>query len=172
MWLSHVSLNLYVHDTFYVVAHFHFMFSAATFSAIFAAYFHYYSVIWGYNFNSFLGFLHWIYWTLGQWITFIPLFWVGYNGLPRRYHDYPYFFLGWHSIATFGHILSTISFILFFVLKYDSFLSTKISSINYLPIIRFYKRLNYFFIKQLLISNSKHSIILCYSFLSSLLQTS
>ena len=65
LWLSHVSLNLFVHDTFYVVAHFHFMFSAATFSAIFAAYFHYYLIIWGLNFNIFLCFLHWLYWTLG-----------------------------------------------------------------------------------------------------------
>ena len=45
MWLSHVGLNIYVHDTFYVVAHFHFMFSASTFSAIFCGIYYYFNVI-------------------------------------------------------------------------------------------------------------------------------
>ena len=66
MWLSHVGLNLYVHDTFYVVAHFHFLFSSATFSAIFAGYYHYHHIIFGVNFSKNFAYLHLIYWFCGQ----------------------------------------------------------------------------------------------------------
>ena len=52
MWLSHVGLNVYVHDTFYVVAHFHFMFSASTFSAIFGLVYYYYSVLFGIKYSK------------------------------------------------------------------------------------------------------------------------
>lgn len=65
LWLSHVSLNIFVHDTFYVVAHFHFMFSCATFSAIFAGYFYYHHVIFGKKPSSYLILFHVIYWTIG-----------------------------------------------------------------------------------------------------------
>jgi heme/copper-type cytochrome/quinol oxidase subunit 1 len=61
MWLSHVGLNLYVHDTFYVVAHFHFMFSAATFSALFAAIYHYYHIVFGVSFSKNFAYFHLVY---------------------------------------------------------------------------------------------------------------
>ena len=61
MWLSHVALNIYVHDTFYVVAHFHFMFSAATFSAIFCGIYHYYHLLFGVKYNKILANLHLLY---------------------------------------------------------------------------------------------------------------
>lgn len=61
MWLSHVGLNIYVHDTFYVVAHFHFLFSAATFSAIFAAIYYYFSAFFGIKYSKIFSFLHVIY---------------------------------------------------------------------------------------------------------------
>ena len=114
MWLSHVGLNVYVHDTFYVVAHFHFMFSAATFSGVFAAVYYYYYILFGIKYSKVFSYLHWIYWTLGQWLTFLPLFWVGYNGLPRRYHDYPVIFMGWHGMSSVGHLITLISVFFFF----------------------------------------------------------
>ena len=125
MWLSHVGLNLFVHDTFYVVAHFHFMFSAATFSAIFAGIYHYYHIIFGFSYSKSLGYMQAIYWFFGQWLTFLPLFFVGYNGLPRRYHDYPLVYMGWHTMSSVGHFLTIISFFFFFLLITDSFFSKK-----------------------------------------------
>lgn len=61
MWLSHVSLNVYVHDTFYIVAHFHFMFSAATFSAIFASVYYYYHTFFNIKFSRIFAYLHAFY---------------------------------------------------------------------------------------------------------------
>lgn len=147
MWLSHVGLNVYVHDTFYVVAHFHFMFSASTFSAIFAFVYYYYSVLFGIKYSKIFSILHLIYWFAGQWLTFLPLFWIGYNGLPRRYHDYPLFFMGWHGLSTVGHILTIISIIFFFLGLFDSLLEKKIHTHNTLNIPRFNKRVNYYFFK-------------------------
>lgn len=148
MWLSHVGLNIYVHDTFYVVAHFHFMFSCATFSAIFAAIYHYYYTIFGVKYSVFFGHCHLFYWFCGQWLTFMPLFWVGYNGLPRRYHDYPVMFAGWHGLATAGHLLTLMSVLFFFIAIADSRFSRILTS-NNKPngIVRFYKRLSFYFFK-------------------------
>lgn len=147
MWLSHVGLNVYVHDTFYVVAHFHFMFSASTFSAVFALTYYYYSVLFGIKYSKIFSLLHLIYWTCGQWLTFLPLFWVGYNGLPRRYHDYPLFYMGWHGLSTIGHFLVLVSILFFFLGLAESFLEKKIYTHNTLGIPRFNKRINYYLFK-------------------------
>lgn len=66
LWLSHVGLNLYVHDTFYVVAHFHFMFSCATFSALFAGVYFYYKEFFGVEYSKPFATAHLIYWYFGQ----------------------------------------------------------------------------------------------------------
>ena len=66
LWLSHVALNQYMHDTFYVVAHFHFMFSCATFSAIFAGIYFYYREFFGVNYSKFFATLHFVFWFFGQ----------------------------------------------------------------------------------------------------------
>lgn len=147
MWLSHVGLNVYVHDTFYVVAHFHFMFSASTFSAVFAVIYYYYSVLFGVKYSKIFSYLHLIYWFGGQWLTFLPLFWVGYNGLPRRYHDYPLYYAGWHGLSTVGHVLTILSVIFFFFTLVDSMVEKKIYTHNILGIPRFNKRINYYFFK-------------------------
>lgn len=147
MWLSHVGLNVYVHDTFYVVAHFHFMFSSSTFSALFAMVYYYYSVLFGIKYSKIFSILHLIYWTCGQWLTFLPLFWIGYNGLPRRYHDYPLYYMGWHGLSTIGHFLVLVSIVFFFLGLAESFLEKKIYTHNTLGIARFNKRISYYLFK-------------------------
>lgn len=147
LWLSHVSLNVYIHDTFYVVAHFHFMFSASVFSTIFGAIFHYYYTIFGYYYNRKYAYLMLIFWNLGQWMTFLPLYWVGYNGLPRRYHDYNEMYMIWHTISTHGHIFTLMSLILFFLILIESSY-LKITK-NYFSVnnLRLNKRINYYLVK-------------------------
>ena len=147
LWLSHVGLNVFVHDTFYVVAHFHFMFSCSIFSAVFAAIYYYFFIIFGKKYNRPYSYLHLFYWFTGQWLTFLPLFWVGYNGLPRRYHDYPLMFAGWQGIATTGHILNIISVFFFFLVLLDSNFYNKEEVPNNFSIPRFYKRVQFFLYK-------------------------
>lgn len=147
MWLSHVGLNVYVHDTFYVVAHFHFLFSAATFSAIFCGIYYYFGIIFGIKYSRFFAYCHLFYWFCGQWLTFIPLYWVGYNGLPRRYHDYPVIFMGWHGLSSAGHILTLLSILCFFIMLFDSHIINKPYTVNNYYIPRWHKRINYYVFK-------------------------
>ena len=159
MWLSHVTLNMYVHDTFYVVAHFHFLFSSATFSAVFSLIYYYYYVLFNNTFTKVFGYLQLFYWTCGQWLTFLPLFWVGYNGLPRRYHDYPISFSSWNGLASTGHILTLVSIFFFFFVLIDSNIDKKVSISNSYGIPRFYKRINYYFFKITYL-NANHTVVL------------
>ena len=147
MWLSHVSLNIYVHDTFYIVGHFHFMFSATTFTAIFAAVYYYFPALFGIKYSRVFGYLHIVYWFGGQWFTFLPLFWVGYNGLPRRYHDYPIAFMGWHGMSSSGHLVTLVSIIFFFLMLLDSHIERRIAVPSNLGIPRWHKRVNYYVYK-------------------------
>ena len=158
MWLSHVGLNVYVHDTFYVVAHFHFMFSAATFSMIFGGIYYYFAALFGVRYSRIFCYLHWFYWTAGQWLTFLPLFWVGYNGLPRRYHDYPVFFAGWHGLASFGHMLTLLSLCFFFLMFFDSFLEKKKTPSLTLGIPRFHKRILWYIYKITLLQSRQTTL--------------
>ena len=147
LWLSHIALNWYVHDTFYVVAHFHFMFSCATFSALFAGFYFYYKEFFGVEYSKVFATAHLIYWFFGQWVTFMPLYWVGYNGLPRRYHDYPVMYMGWHGLSTAGHLLTMLSICFFFLGILESKFRKKgyISSTYGIP--RYFKRVQYFLFK-------------------------
>jgi len=94
MWLSHVCLNVSMHDTFYVVAHFHLMLSGSVMVSIFIGIYYYLPALFGIKYSRIFAYLHLIYYFGGQWMTFLPLFWVGYAGLPRRVHDYPVVFMG------------------------------------------------------------------------------
>lgn len=147
MWLSHVGLNIYVHDTYYVVAHFHFMFSASTFSGLFCAIYYYFYSMFGVTYSRMYANIHWFYWTLGQWVTFMPLYYVGYNGLPRRYHDYPAIFEGWQTLASAGHILNLFSVFFFFIMIYDSHYISRTQLPFNLHIPRFNKRIMYYIYK-------------------------
>ena len=144
MWLSHVGLNVYVHDTFYIVAHFHFMFSASTFSAIFICIYYYFWQIFSVKYSQIFSLIHAFYWFCGQWLTFLPLFYLGYNGCPRRYHDYPFVYLTWNSLSSFGHQLTLISVFIFSVTIYDSYiLKNNFHQFNF-NIPRWHKRINYY----------------------------
>ena len=147
LWLSHVSLNIYIHDTFYVVAHFHFMFSASVFSTIFAGIFHYYHIIFNFFYNKRFVYIMLICWNIGQWGTFIPLYWVGYNGLPRRYHDYNEMYATWHSISTHGHMFTLISISFFILTLVESNLLKFSKPIIMLSNLRLNKRINYYSLK-------------------------
>jgi len=147
MWLSHVALNISTHDTFYVVAHFHLMFSACTFSGIFAGIYYYFPALFGIKYARMFGYFHLIYFTGGQWLTFLPLFWVGYAGMPRRVHDYPAFLMGWHSMATVGHFVTMTGAIFFFFMLLDSHIEKRVAVHSTLGLPRWYKRVQYYLFK-------------------------
>ena len=149
MWLSHVSLNIAMHDTFYVVAHFHIMLSGASITAIFAGIYYYFYVFFGITYNKILAMGHAFYYFIGQWITFLPMFWIGFSGMPRRVHDYQLVFLGWQNIATIGHVFSLIGIICFYAMMFEAHYYNKVAyGVNY-NISRVNMRVIYYIYKVL-----------------------
>lgn len=147
LWLSHVGLNVSMHDTFYVVAHFHLMLSGATVTAAFAGIYYYFPALFGIKYSRIFAYMHLLYYFGGQWMTFIPLFWVGYAGLPRRVHDYPAVFMGWHGMASVGHFTTLVGIVFFFAMLLDSHIERRVATPSTLGIPRWHKRVLYYTFK-------------------------
>jgi heme/copper-type cytochrome/quinol oxidase subunit 1 len=138
MWLSHVSLNISMHDSLYVVAHFHLMLSGAVVMGIFAGFYYYYFSLLQSKYSKLFSLCHIVYYTIGQWVTFLPLFWVAFSGLPRRLHDFPLMYLGWQSMATVGHFTTMIGVFAFYVTLFESTYEKKLVTQTYNLVPRFY----------------------------------
>ena len=147
MWLSHVGLNVSMHDTYYVVAHFHLMLSGTAMTGLFAGLYYYFTALFGIKYSRIFGYLHLIYYVGGQWVTFIPQFYLGFSGMPRRIHDYPIVFMGWHSMSTVGHFLTMLGIIFFFLMFLDSHIEGRIATPITLGIPRWNKRVVYYIFK-------------------------
>ena len=113
MWLSHVSLNISMHDTMYVVAHFHYVLSMGAVFGLFAGFYFWAPKIFGKEINKKLGELH--YWTtfIGVNLTFFPMHFSGIGGMPRRIPDYPDAFYLLNVISSIGSAVTVVSIIVF-----------------------------------------------------------
>jgi len=116
--LSNSSINSVTHDTYYVVAHFHYVLSMGVVFSMFAGWYYWIGKISGLQYPEVLGQIH--FWTffLGVNVTFFPMHFLGLAGMPRRIPDYPDAFAGWNAIASFGSYISLVSAILFFYIVY------------------------------------------------------
>ena len=147
MWLSHVALNISMHDTFYVIAHFHLMLSGATMIGIFTGVYYYFGALFGIKYSRIFAYFHFIYYVGGQWLTFLPMFWLGFSGLPRRIHDYPVIFMGWQGMATTGHLITMMGVVFFFLMILDSHIEKKVAVHSPLGKPRWHKRIQYYIFK-------------------------
>lgn len=112
--LANACLDVALHDTYYVVAHFHYVLSIGAVFTIFAGFIHYYPLILGCCFHETWGTVHFFRTCLGVNMTFFPIHFLGMAGIPRRIPDYPIFFYYWNSWRRFGSCL-TISRVAYFL---------------------------------------------------------
>jgi len=117
--LANASMDVAMHDTYYVVAHFHYVLSMGAVFSVFAGFYYWAPKIFGKMYNETLAQVH--FWTLfiGVNTTFMPQHFLGLAGMPRRIPDYPDAFEGWNYISSIGSIISVVATGLFLYILYD-----------------------------------------------------
>jgi len=114
--LANGGIDNYMHDTYYVVAHFHYVLSLGAVFSLFAGFYYWFAKMWGKNYNEFLGQVHFWLFFVGVNILFFPMHFLGLQGMPRRYPDYPAAFEHWNHIASaYGYTLMLAGMVVFFL---------------------------------------------------------
>jgi cytochrome c oxidase subunit I len=115
LWLGALSTDRHLHDTYFVVAHFHYVMVGGTLTAFFGGLFHWWPKITGRMYNDFWGRISCLLVFLGFNLTFFPQFVMGSRGMPRRYATYDPEFVAFHQWSTFGAFVLGIGIVLAFV---------------------------------------------------------
>ena len=119
--LSNAGLDVVLHNTYYVVAHFHYVLSLGAVFGLFAGFYYWFSKMTGYEYSERLGQLHFWVTFIGVNLTFFPMHFLGLAGMPRRYVDYPDAFAGWNMVSSIGSLISVAGVVIFFILIIEAF---------------------------------------------------
>ena len=128
--LSNAGLDVVLHNTYYVIAHFHYVLSLGAVFGLFAGFYYWFSKMTGYEYSEGLGKLHFWVTFVGVNLTFFPMHFLGLAGMPRRYIDYPDAFAGWNMVASIGSYISAVGAILFLVIIAEAFIAKRRSKDN------------------------------------------
>jgi len=112
IWLGNSALDIHLHDTYFVIAHFHIVMGVASMFGMFAGVYHWYPKMYGRYLNTSLGYIHFWITMIGAYLIFWPMHYEGLAGMPRRYYDYSI----WESFKNFGELnrfISTVAMIVF-----------------------------------------------------------
>jgi cytochrome c oxidase subunit 1 len=123
--LSNSSIDVSLHDTYYVVAHFHYVLSMGAVFAIIAGFVYWYPLLTGVRIKQKLLKMQFLVIFIGVNITFFPQHFLGLAGIPRRYSDYPDSFINWNIMSSIGSLVSTIAVLFFVFILWDSLVNKR-----------------------------------------------
>lgn len=128
--LANASMDVAMHDTYYVVAHFHYVLSMGAVFSIYAGFYYWAPKITGKMYSETLGQVH--FWTLfvGVNTTFFPQHFLGLAGMPRRIPDYADAFEGWNYVSSVGSIISVVATVIFLYVVYDMLVNQPVAAAN------------------------------------------
>ncbi|MEM1037164.1 MAG: cytochrome c oxidase subunit I [Pseudomonadota bacterium] len=118
--LANAGIDTLLHDTYYVVAHFHYVLSLGAVFGLFAGWYYWYEKMFGIKYNNVLAYAH--FWTMfiGANVLFFPQHFLGMQGMPRRYVDYNDAYSLFNYWSSFGYAITLLSTLIFFVLLVES----------------------------------------------------
>ncbi len=129
--LANAGVDRAFHNTYYVVAHFHYVLSLGAVFAIFAGWYYWFPKMSGYMYNEKIGNLHFYLTFIGANILFFPQHFLGLAGMPRHYADYPEAFGYWNRISSFGSYITAFATLVFLYGVLDAFLKKRAASADY-----------------------------------------
>ncbi|MEZ5816394.1 MAG: cytochrome c oxidase subunit I [Hyphomicrobiaceae bacterium] len=119
--LANAGVDRALHDTYYVVAHFHYVLSLGAVFAIFAAWYYWFPKMFGYMYSESIGKAHFWLTFIGANILFFPQHFLGLAGMPRRYVDYPDAFAHWNHVSSYGSYITAFATLVFFFGVFQAF---------------------------------------------------
>ena len=128
--VANAGLDRAFHDTYYVVAHFHYVLSLGAVFSIFAGWYYWFPKMTGYLYNSFLAKSHFWITFVGVNLLFFPQHFLGLAGMPRRIADYPIAFSGWNYVSSIGSYIAAFGVLVFLYCMFEAFSKKRVAGNN------------------------------------------
>ena len=128
--LANAGIDYSLHDTYYVVAHFHYVLSLGAVFAIFAGFYYWFEKMWGVKYRESLGALHFWITFIGVNMIFFPQHFLGLQGMARRYVDYPDGFAYWNKVSSVGYAITLVGVFVFLAMLIDAIVERRRAEAN------------------------------------------